>query len=368
MKRILQINAGSGIFGGVEAFLVNLYREIHDEVQFDFLTLGCSTYDECRGELLSYGARVYSLDIEKLNLLSKIRIFFSLLSFFRKHHYEYVQVNTGGKFTQIICLFASKVSGIKCRIAHTHSTGNMTKNGVDNIFSLIIANLATEYFACSKLAAKAMFPDDRMNRVTIVNNAIDTTKYRFNKAERERLRKKYDLDNKIVIGTVGRFHECKNHVFLLDILKELKTRKKEVKLVMIGEGELKSAFEMRAKEMGIYDNVLLLGQRNDVNVVLNMLDFFLLPSFYEGLPVVAVEAQANDLVCIMSKNITNEVKLTERAFFEEISTDSVTKWADIICEYGSEYDRGNSGCFEVREKGYDSRDEANKMKEIYKVL
>ena len=368
MKRILQINAGSRIYGGVEAFLVNLYREVHDEVQFDFLTIGYSTYDDYIDELTSYGAKLYSLEIDKYNLISKIRVFIKLLLFFKRNKYEYVQVNTGGKFTQIVCLLAAYINGIKHRIAHTHSAGSMTNGVVDGLFSKLIARLATDYFACSKLAASKMFPIKYLDKVIIIHNAIDTDKFRYDESERNALRKKYGLENKIVIGTVGRFHECKNHMFLLDILYELVNRGTEATLVVVGEGETKSSFLFRANEKGIRDRVVLLGQRNDVNLILNMFDFFLLPSFYEGLPVVAVEAQTNDLICILSNKITKEVKLTDRLSFEGIDSDSITKWVDTICKYGNKYERGDNGREEVKKHGYDAKFEADRVKKIYMRL
>ena len=164
-------------------------------------------------------------------------------------------------------------------------------------------------------------------KITIIPNAIDLEKFAFNPDKRKLLRQKLGLENKFVLGHIGRFVYPKNHSFLIDVFAEVVKVKPEARLMLVGDGELRKNIEEKVVSLGLQDKVLFLGNRNDVADLYNAMDIFLLPSHYEGLPVVGVEAQANGLKCLFSDKVTEESKLIDQ--FEFISL-NVATWSDEI--------------------------------------
>ena len=163
----------------------------------------------------------------------------------------------------------------------------------------------------------------------MIHNALHMEKFRFCEAVREEVRKELELEGKFVVGHVGRFEEQKNHLFLLEIFKEVAKMREEAVLLLIGDGELKNAVQEKAKEYGLEEKVRFLGIRQDVDRLWKAMDVFVLPSLFEGLPIVALEAQASGVYSIMADTITKEVKLTDRVEFLSLEEEK-EKWRDAI--------------------------------------
>ena len=177
---------------------------------------------------------------------------------------------------------------------------------------------ATDYFACSELAGRWLFGDKtfEQGKVTIINNAIDLDKFKYDEKVRKEKRKELNInDDTLVVGHIGRFVAQKNHTFLIDIFSELHKKEKNSILLLIGQGPLIGEIKQKVETLGISDSVKFLGQRDDVNELYNAMDLFLFPSLYEGLGMVLIEAQANGLPCIASTEVPKNARVSKKISF-----------------------------------------------------
>jgi glycosyltransferase EpsF len=244
-------------------------------------------------------------------------------------------MNTLSVFT----LFAAKQAGVPVRIAHSHSTlgkGEFKRNIMKTLLRPFSRLYPTLLLACSEHAGRWLFGDKAFDkgRVKVMRNAIDVNCFRFNLQIRERVRKDLGISEKLVIGHAGRFVSVKNHLFLFDIFKEVHSQRQDSVLLLVGDGELRTAAEERVKQYGLSDCVLFLGLRDDVHELYQAMDVFVLPSLYEGLPVVGVEAQCAGLPCLFSNRFTKETisgRLSEMVPLEI----GARKWARMIIRQSS---------------------------------
>ena len=302
---------GKWIGGGVESVIMNYYRHLdHTKVQFDFICDEDSTripYDEIK----KLGGRVFL--VPKYQKLPKYLK--ALEELFRKNHYRIVHSNVNT--LSVFPLYAAKKAGVPVRISHSHSTSNpkeWKRNIIKNILRPFSKKYATDYFACSELAGRYLFGDKAFDqgKVKIIHNAIDLDKFNFDSEARKKLRKKLSInDETIIIGHVGRFVKQKNHDFLIDVFNEYHAKTPDSKLLLIGTGPLEEKIKAKVKKLNLENSVLFLGQRNDTNKLYSVMDVFCLPSLYEGLPVVGVEAQASGLPCLFSNNITQDICISD---------------------------------------------------------
>ena len=200
-----------------------------------------------------------------------------------------------------------------------------------------ISKYADELFACSKKAGQWMFNTD--NFITL-NNAINSKEYAYNEKKSKDLKEALGLSNKFVIGHVGRFFKQKNHTFLIDIFKELSQINEDAVLMLVGGGELEEEIKNKVNELGLSDKVLFLGVRDDIPDLMQVMDVFLLPSLYEGLPLVLVEAQAAGLKCVISDTISSESIITNNVKIMRLE-DSINEWAKCVNSF-SRYIRSNT--------------------------
>lgn len=362
--RVLQI-IGIVAGGGVEAVVMNYYEHIdRTKVQFDFIVHNDNKID-ITPKVEAMGGRVYKVTPYYKN---PIAFMYGIYKVIRNHHYRIVHsnMNTLSAFS----LFAAWAAGAPVRILHNHSTSSPgeTKRNIIKFMLRPFARLfATHYFACSRLAGEWMYGKKMMDigKVKIVNNAIDLKKYEFNPRKREILRKELGLTDEFVIGHVGRFMFQKNHEFLIDVFAEACKKNPHMVLLLIGDGPLRSCMEEKVKNLGLTDHVKFLGLRNDVQDLYNVMDIFVLPSHYEGLPVVGVEAQANGLPCLFSTEVTKETYLTHSAQFFDLST-GASKWAERIVSM--KHERNEEVGEELRQAGFEINKEARNLMNFYTKL
>lgn len=362
--RVLQI-IGIVAGGGVEAVVMNYYEHIdRTKVQFDFIVHNDNIID-ITPKVEAMGGRVYKVTPYYKN---PIAFMWDIYKVIKRHHYRIVHsnMNTLSAFS----LFAAWAAGAPVRILHNHSTSSPgeTKRNIMKVMLRPFARLfATHYFACSRLAGEWMYGRKMMDigKVKIVNNAIDLKKYEFNPRKREILRKELGLNDEFVIGHVGRFMFQKNHEFLIDVFEEACKKKSHMVLLLIGDGPLRSAMEEKVRKLGLTDHVKFLGLRNDVQDLYNVMDIFVLPSHYEGLPVVGVEAQANGLPCLFSTKVTKETHLTHLAQFLDLAT-GTSKWAERIVSM--KYERNEEIGEELKQAGFEINKEARNLMNFYTKL
>ena len=234
-------------------------------------------------------------------------------------------------------LIAAKKAKVQMRIYHSHSAevlgphkGLEIKKKIFNILKRFIPKYATNMFACSKAAGEWMYPRNVQNKVQVINNGIIVEKFKFNQIIRNEYRKKMDVEDKVVLGHVARFNHQKNHDFLVKVMKGVVEKKPNYILWLIGNGELEKTIKRQVNELHLEDNIKFMGVRDDVDKLMQAMDIFVLPSNYEGLPVVGIEAQTAGLTTFLSTNITSEVKLIPNCKFIELDTD---KWIKEILDY-----------------------------------
>ena len=258
-------------------------------------------------------------------------------------------------------LYAAKRAGIPNRIGHSHSSKLDLdfKLPIKYAAKLLMPYEANWYFACSQKAADFMYPG---KKVKIIHNAIDLTKFQYDDHKRNDIRNKLNLNGKFVIGHVGRFYYVKNQMFLLEIVNEIKKENTNIRLLLIGKGEDEGTLRKRVEDLGLQENVIFLIDRSDVNDLYQAMDAFVMPSIFEGLPVVGVEAQANGLPCLFSNTISSEVLLTNRAEMMSLKCQP-KEWADKIMNMRRE--KNEDTRTQLAEKGYDIQIEAQKLQECY---
>ena len=306
---------GKWLGNGVESVIMNYYRHLdHSKVQFDFICDEDSTripYDEIK----KLGGRVFLVP-KYQNLPKYLK---ALEKLFKENQYRIVHSNLST--LSVFPLYIAKKVGVPIRIAHSHSTSNpkeWKRNLIKNILRPFSKRYATDYFACSEIAGRYLFGNKAFDqgKVKIIHNAIDIEKFKFDEVARKKLRKEFGIkDSTVVIGHVGRFVQQKNHTFLVDVFKEYHKKNPDSKLLLVGSGPLENEIKKKVEKFGLKDFVLFLGQRDDINKLYSVMDVFCLPSLYEGLPVVGVEAQVAGLPCVFSDKIDIAVKIQQSTVF-----------------------------------------------------
>lgn len=319
---------------GLETMLMNYYRNIdRSKIQFDFLTHRPerSDYDdeiESLGGKMYYAPRLYPQNYPAYFKWTK--------AFFREHT-EYKIVHSHIDAMSFLPLSAAKKAGVPYRIAHSHNTSidRDFKYILKQYFRTQITKAANYYCACGDEAGEFLFPGKNF---TIIPNAIETDKFIFNSKLREKKRKELNLENQFVVGHVGRLSYQKNHRLLVEIFNEILKKKPEALLLLVGVGEKEEEIKTQIYDRNISNKVKFLGNRNDVNELYQAMDVFVMPSFFEGVPVTGIEAQFAGLSCFFSDRVPVEVDFTGECYFYPLNM-SLTQWADNIIKYGLMRDR-----------------------------
>ena len=252
-----------------------------------------------------------------------------LKCFFKSNHdFDAVYSNVANQSLFVFRL--AKKYGIKTRIIHSHATSaasSLFKRIRNNFLIFFMLRYATHYLACSDAAGKSMF---KKRDFTVINNAIDYEKYVFSLSKREKIRNEYNLIDKKVVGYVGRIVQQKNVLFLTDVCEKLPN---EYVFLIIGTGNMKESLLDEVRKKRLTSRFIFVDECTNVDAFYSAMDYFVLPSFYEGLPVVGVEAQANGLPCFFSNRITKEVVISSNSFILDI--ESANLWANSIQEHSA---------------------------------
>ncbi|MGG3940328.1 glycosyltransferase family 1 protein [Peribacillus psychrosaccharolyticus] len=327
---------------GIETLLMNFYRNIdRTKIQFDFLTHRSEKgfYDD---EILGLGGKIFH--IPPINPL-KHKEYLSALDEFFNNHKEYKIVHSHINTYSMYPLRAAMKVGVPVRIAHSHiSNVPLDLKTPFRIYTKKnLKKYSTNNFACSEMAGKWLFGSEAVGRENFkkIINSIDASKYIYDEETRSRIRSQMGLEGKFVIGHIGRFNKQKNHKFLIDVFKEIYKINPNSILMLVGEGELQSSSIKDVEDLGLKENVIFTGVRSDIHELLQAMDVFVFPSLYEGLGIVAVEAQAAGLHCVVSDTIPKEAFITN--LIKSISLkSSVMSWAGEILKYNNHYKRSNT--------------------------
>ena len=349
---------------GLETMLMNYYRHIdREQIQFDFLANKPKpgAYEE---EVRSLGGRIFvSPGFHPAKLFKYQKFMKNLFS----EHPEIQIVHAHNGALAYYALREAQKNGIPHRIAHSHNSKINwdLKWPIKQYCRTHLKNAATDFRGCGELAVSFYFGEEiaKNKAYTLIRNAIEEERFIYNESVREKLRRQYQVGDKMVIGHVGRFMYQKNHMFLIDIFAEVHRQNKNTVLLLIGEGELEAKVKEKIAKLGLQDAVIFTGSIPNVNEMYQMMDVFLLPSLYEGLPVVGVEAQASGVKTIFSDTVTREVSITEQTEFISLQS-SPEEWAKEILKYSKGYERKDMTA-DIVNAGYSIHTEAAKLQKLY---
>ena len=358
--KILQISGDIRRDSGIMNVILNWHRRMDlSKIQFDYLIFFPPNGNDYTQQVQQLGGTVYQLPHPYKNPFKFLR---ECYRFFKTHRYTTIHSHV----THLSLFFypLAKLFGTKNIIQHAHGTKWSDKklNGWRNYLMLhSVWPLITHKLACSQAAGEFWYKKG----FTVINNGVDVEKFAYNPAVRAAKRKELGLENNFVLGHVGRFNLQKNHTFLIDIFSELVKLEPSSRLILVGIGPLEEKVKTLAVSGHIQDKVIFLGARTDVAALYQAFDTFCMPSFYEGLPMVGVEAQAAGVPCIFADTITPEVLLLSSSCMLSLH-DSAAQWAQRILSLKNT-PRIN-GVPQVREKGFDITQIAEQMQHFYEEL
>ena len=361
---ILHLVSNISIRNGIMSVVMNYYRNIDKKkFTFDFLYFEDRS-DNFYDEIKSLGGNCY-----KINYNNNINLFNQIRKFIKNNIFNYDIIHIHEIYLIGTFIGLKKYNSKIKIISHAHAT-KFSENNLKNIRNMLfsIPNIVVPdyYFACSKLAGIKLFGRKFKNKGYILNNAINLDNFAKNKAASELIRKKYKIEDKFVIGHVGNFNVQKNHTFLIDIFNCLCKINPNVVLLLVGDGNKKDEILLKIKKLNLEKKVIYLGVRNDVNKIMNAFDCFVLPSIYEGLGIVLIEAQAIGLPCVFSDTVPQEANIIKRQNRILSLNNSAEIWANEIINVKKLHNV--SGTYEVRTAGYDIVCEAKKLAEKYKKI
>jgi len=346
--------------GGIKSVIMNYYRAIDKKrYQFDVFVYDDSP-DKDYSEIEALGGHVYLVS----NIKRPYEFIKDLRDLFKKNSYKIVHgyLNT----LNVFVMLAAKLAGVPVRIAENLSTAHAgeKKTIIKNALKPWARCFSTNIAANSKFAAEWLYGDEARDAL-IIRNALDLDKYKFNNESRSTMRAKYNIENKYVIGHIGRFSYQKNHDFLIDIFNEINKKIDDAVLMLIGYGELFDDIKSKVIKLGLVNKVIFVGKTEALSDYYNAMDCFVLPSFYEGLPVVGIEAQAFGLPCVLSSEVTEETKILNTCKFVSLKL-SASEWADEVIHQRDEERLTNN--MALKAAGYDLKTEAESLMCYYDDL
>lgn len=333
MKRILHIIGGLDR-GGAESFLMNAWRNIdRKKYQFDIVTFMSPREGDkyaFENELIAGGAKIYHIKDTRFRAPWKFEN--DIAKIVRGGHYNIVHSHID--FMSALSLKGAKKGGAKGLISHSHSTYN---SNLDSKFKKIVSyflrkrlnSVVQVRLACGENAGKFLYGEGK--DFTVIPNGIDLNKFSFSKENRESLRREFGLDkNTRIVLNVGRLEAVKNQEFLIQAFEDLAKKEKNSALFIIGNGSLEDSLKKRIADSTVKKHVFLLPSRGDVDRFYSMADIFALPSTFEGIPTVGIEAQASGSKCLFSVFVPSETKILDSTIFLDI--DSPEDWANAMLE------------------------------------
>lgn len=343
--------------GGTQTFLMNIYRNIdRTKIQFDFF-VEYPNEQFFDNEIESLGGHIYRSSFRTDGNIFKFKKKFKKILTENNYAIVHVHAYTIGYF----CLKVAKQCGVKIRIAHSHNN-QMPKDKfyvLKQIMKYLYPKYANYYMACSKEAGDFLFSK---YKYIVIKNAIDVSKFKFNPDTRNIIRKKLAINDFFVIGNVGRLHIQKNQLFLLDVFDEIRKKIKKTKLIIIGNGPMKAEIIKKIDKLGINDQVILLSNQKKMSDLYQAMDIFLLPSLFEGLGIVAIEAQAAGLPTYCSTNVSKEASVS--SLFRSIELGNPYKWAEYILQQNNQRNP-HAGQVGAIQAGFDIKENALSLQNWY---
>lgn len=340
MKRLLCIVSSLNT-GGAETFLMKVHRNLPlDKYQMDYCAMS-----DCEGvyeqEVIQRGGKVFHVESKSKN---PVKCFLDVKKVVKENGYEYV-MRVNEHSLSVIDLIAAKAGGAKVTVMRSTNANTPSAIGriLHKLFKFLPLCIPDVKLAPSTEAAEYTFGKGCTSngKVHLLHNGLDCDKYAFKSDIRDNLRKELGIDNCFVIGHVGRFSDQKNHSFLIDVFEKVCNKNSNARLVCVGIGENQENIKAKVLSMGLDEKVLFLGRRTDVPELMSAFDVLLLPSLYEGMPNVVIEAQAASLPCVISDTITKEADITGLVEYVSLQSD-LSLWADAVLKHSNGKKRGDT--------------------------
>lgn len=351
---------------GLTKYVLENWRFIDKtRYQFDFVTLSKSL--DFEKNLLEQGCKVHYLTCSSMENEKQFTIEMKQIL---EENYDAIHLHTS-YWNGFLVEKLAKEHGCPKIIVHSHST--LVDISDEHLRNRLIAehnqykelfstDYATHFCACSWQAADWLFGDQiPRDQIRILNNAIDVDMYNYNELIRKQYRDDMKIEDCFVMGHVGKFTYLKNHSFLIEVFKKVSSILPKARLMLIGDGPLEEEIHQMAVDYGLVDKILFLGKRNDVPNLLQAMDVFLLPSKFEGLGLVLIEAQASGLTCIASDCLPLESKITPNVHYLDSKLDL---WMKEILKYSKNINRTNN-IEQIKEQGYSIKNEVKILEKLY---
>lgn len=365
MKRILHIGSKLTLDGGIENYVMNLYKGIDtNQYQFDFVIVDDGIPQYYESIVQNMGGIIHKVTKGSKNIfrfvIERVRIF----THYKQYGVIHIHTSCG---VRVIEGIIARFSGIKYVIFHSHSNSGkvpMKYRLIQPLFRIVGSKL----LACSPEAGTYFFGRKAldMNKFKVAKNAILFENFKYSVQNREALTKQLGIQSNLVVGFVGRLSIEKNLDFLLNVFYEISKINDNALLLITGDGKEKDSIIENISKLGLVDKVILLGIRKDIGSVMSVLDILLLPSVYEGMPVVLIEAQASGLKCYTSDVVSTESKISELVYYLSLKS-SAKEWADTILKNGKNLSRENMEKT-FNESGYSISSAVKEMTELYNNL
>lgn len=354
---------------GAETFIMNVYRKIDKNlVQFDFLVYEDAKQDY-EDEIVALGGRVIHISCAKgVRAIKSIPMIREVI----RNYGPYKAIHAQTLFNICYSMIAANSFPEIVRISHSHNTQNqfnpkMFVRAYEWISTHIIRRYTQVMLACGEEAGLFLFGEKFRKDGIVMNNGIDLNVHAVKNMEAcVKIKKEYGLEGKLVIGSVARFNEVKNHIFMVKIAESLKIIGADFKMLFVGNGGLQELIQKQVEEANLQNEVIFTGLRNDINDIMHTLDVFLMPSHFEGNPVTLVEAQAAGVPCVITDIITDKMNMGLGLIHKCSLNESPGKWANMILLAST------NKCNDLKlirkqilNSGYDAQTTANKLQSIY---
>jgi glycosyltransferase involved in cell wall biosynthesis len=348
--------------GGAETLLMNLYRNIDRSlIQFDFLTCHEGEFDY---EINKMGGKIHRIpyisDVGHFKYVQLLKTFF-------ENNQQYRIVHSHLDKMSGIVLKSAKRANIPIRISHSHNTrseGSIPAKLYKWYAGKSITSISTDFIACSTEAAKWLY-QRKASMTKILKNGIDPEKFQYSSEKRMKIRKEFNIENDtFVLGHIGRFSTQKNHEFLIEVFAKFNKRRKNSKLLLVGDGPLRPLLKEKVQKLSLENNVIFTGVRKDVDYLTQAFDVFVFPSLHEGLPVSVIEAQASGVPLLLSDQISKEVNLN-MGDLHFLSIKDPNLWLKSLLKMIADDSTRNCDIEALKRTGYDIRSSAAELTKYY---
>lgn len=368
--KVLEVNVDDLHTGGVYSLVRNVIEHSDKDVQIDIGAIEKFVNQKNVEHFEALGSKVYYLGYEGSKWKKQIVCYKNLKKLLEENKYDFVHIHADVANKLLVSALAAKRAGVKRVVVHSHAAGvdgnhRAFKMMIHRLCRIFLRRVATDFVACSDVAAEWMYHGMLKENVMIIQNGIDLEKFHFKDNIRQNVREQLGITDEVLIGHVGRFAYQKNHEYILKIAKALKEKQVHCKVLLVGEGPEKDRIKAVAEEMNLNDILVFYGTSNEVEKLFMAMDVFVLPSYFEGLPIVGVEAQASGLPVIFSDKITSQAKLLDDVTFLGIEDADISSWVDDVKHYGSMRRDRTEAYKRLREEKYSIEDTVQSFMSLY---